>query len=56
MTEEAENKVVTLKYIFQFGRQFMYAEMKYNGRVLIEKSFASINNKEAEKFVNTGSL
>jgi hypothetical protein len=49
-------KVTVYKYIFQLGKQFMYAEMKYDGRILIEKSFAAIDNKDAAKFVNTGDI
>lgn len=54
--EDGKIKVITYKYIFQLGKQFMYAEMKYDGRTLVEKSFAAIDNKDAERFVNTGSL
>jgi hypothetical protein len=54
--EDGRIKVITFKYIFQLGKQFMYAEMKYDGHILVEKSFSAIDNSDAERFVNTGSL
>ena len=54
--ENERIKITVYKYIFQLGKQFMYAEMKYDGHILIEKSFAAIDNKDAAKFVNTGDI